>query len=76
MQNFDFVTLRLKKNTGSVFKITTKNCVAIDEAHCVLPWLEKLHKSCYFLSFAHSELMKERTISILKLMESKFQFCR
>ena len=50
-------------------------CVAIDEAHCVLQWLVKLH-CFYFLSFVHFELTKERPISILKLMESKLQFCR
>ena len=29
-----------------------------------------------FLSFVQLELMKEKPISIVKLMESKFQFCR
>ena len=63
------------KIRAQFLKLRPKIVWAIDEAHCVLPWLVQLHKS-YFLSFAHSEFMKERTISSLKLMESKFQFCR
>ena len=48
-------------------------CVAIDEAHCVLQWLVQLYCCCFLSLNVHVELLKERTMSVLKLMESTWK---
>lgn len=60
-------SLSEKKNTCSVTTIIV--CVAIDEAHYVLQWLVQLYCCCFLSLNVHFELVKERTISVLKLME-------